>query len=215
MMVRSAHVVKLAPVPDISANSRVLSNVPVIWRSFLTAASLGTIPLDSHNFTLPLGFSIERVSNPLLVERPIAIDFDERGRLYLLDRKHDMIISGGANVYPREVEEALVRHGAVAEAAVFGIPDREWGEIVVAAVVAAEGTTLDELRQNDGTLGYSANLRHGVTGRGLNDYDAIFSILAGAGYSGWVSIEDGMNGMGEVAESLEFLRGKIARYFPS
>ncbi|MDZ4801786.1 MAG: sugar phosphate isomerase/epimerase family protein [Bryobacteraceae bacterium] len=79
----------------------------------------------------------------------------------------------------------------------------------------AEGTTLDELRQNDGTLGYSANLRHGVTGKGLNDYDAIFGILAGARYSGWVSIEDGMNGLGEMAESLAFLRGKIARYFPS
>ncbi len=53
----------------------------------------------------------------------------------------------------------------------------------------AEGTTLDELRQSDGTLGYSPNLRHGVTGKGLNDYDAIFGMLADAGYSGWVSIE--------------------------
>ncbi|MDR3634793.1 MAG: sugar phosphate isomerase/epimerase [Isosphaeraceae bacterium] len=78
----------------------------------------------------------------------------------------------------------------------------------------AEGTSLDELRQTDGTLGYSPNLRHGVTGKGLNDYDAIFRILAAHGYRGWVSIEDGMNGMDEMAESLAFLRAKVAQYFP-
>jgi sugar phosphate isomerase/epimerase len=77
----------------------------------------------------------------------------------------------------------------------------------------AEGTTLDELRQADGTLGYSAKLRHGVTGQGLNDYDTIFHILAEHGYSGWVSIEDGMNGMDEMAESLAFLRHMSACYF--
>jgi sugar phosphate isomerase/epimerase len=77
----------------------------------------------------------------------------------------------------------------------------------------AEGTTLDELRQSDGTLGYSAHLRHGVTGKGLNDYDAIFSILAAVGYSGWISIEDGMNGMEEMQESLAFLRRKTTEYF--
>src|SRR5262249_24821072 len=78
----------------------------------------------------------------------------------------------------------------------------------------AEGTTLDELRQSDGTLGYSANLRHGVTGKGLNDYNSIFQILAEHKYRGWVSIEDGMNGMDEMAESLAFLRRMSAKYFP-
>jgi sugar phosphate isomerase/epimerase len=78
----------------------------------------------------------------------------------------------------------------------------------------AEGTTLDELKQADGTLGYSPNLRHGVTGKGLNDYDAIFRILAEHNYQGWVSIEDGMNGMEEMAESLAFLRRMSAKYFP-
>jgi sugar phosphate isomerase/epimerase len=78
----------------------------------------------------------------------------------------------------------------------------------------AEGTTLDELRQSDGTLGYSPNLRHGVTGKGLNDYDAIFRVLAEHRYKGWVSIEDGMNGMDEIAESLAFLRKIGAKYFP-
>lgn len=79
----------------------------------------------------------------------------------------------------------------------------------------APGTTLDELRQNDGTLGYSPNLRHGVTGKGLNDYDQIFSILAAAGYNGWVSIEDGMNGMDEMKESIDFLKRMRAKYFNS
>jgi sugar phosphate isomerase/epimerase len=77
----------------------------------------------------------------------------------------------------------------------------------------AEGATLDDLRQADGTLGYSPDLRHGVTGQGLNDYDAIFRILAEHHYQGWISIEDGMNGMEEMAESLRFLREKCALYF--
>jgi sugar phosphate isomerase/epimerase len=78
----------------------------------------------------------------------------------------------------------------------------------------APGATLDDLRQSDGTLGYSDALRHGVTGKGLNDYDAIFRILSEHHYKGWVSIEDGMNGMDEMAESLAFLRKMSATYFP-
>jgi sugar phosphate isomerase/epimerase len=77
----------------------------------------------------------------------------------------------------------------------------------------ADGATLESLRQADGTLGYSPNLRHGITGKGLNDYDAIFRILAEHGYRGWVSIEDGMNGMEEMAESLAFLRAMTAKHF--
>jgi len=76
-----------------------------------------------------------------------------------------------------------------------------------------EGTTLEALRQSDGTLGYSPNLRHGVIGRGLNDYDKIFSILASVGYKGWVSIEDGMNGMDEMQASAEFLKKMREKYF--
>jgi long-chain acyl-CoA synthetase len=63
--------------------------------------------------------------------------FDERGRLFLLDRDKDVIISGGTNIYPREVEDVLLRHEAVDEVVVFGEPDPLWGESVVAAVVAA------------------------------------------------------------------------------
>ena len=77
------------------------------------------------------------------------------------------------------------------------------------------GASLEDLRQSDGTLGYSPNLLHGVTGRGLNDYDQIFSILSAAGYNGWVSIEDGMNGMDEMKESVDFLKRMRAKYFPA
>jgi long-chain acyl-CoA synthetase len=59
---------------------------------------------------------------------------DDEGYVYLVDRKDDRIISGGVNIYPREVEEALAHHPAVAEAAVFGIPDEYWGEAVHAVV---------------------------------------------------------------------------------
>jgi sugar phosphate isomerase/epimerase len=79
----------------------------------------------------------------------------------------------------------------------------------------APGARLEDLRQSDGTIGYSPDLRHGVTGKGLNDYDSIFRILSAAGYNGWISIEDGMNGMDEMAQSLAFLREKCARYFPA
>jgi long-chain acyl-CoA synthetase len=62
--------------------------------------------------------------------------FDGDGFLTLKDRSKDLIVSGGSNIYPREVEEVLLAHPAVAEASVVGRPDREWGEVVVAFVVA-------------------------------------------------------------------------------
>lgn len=68
---------------------------------------------------------------------------DEGGFLTLKDRIKDMIISGGSNIYPREVEEVLLRHPQVSEASVIGRPDREWGEVVVAFVVPAAGCELD------------------------------------------------------------------------
>ncbi|MEV6432856.1 sugar phosphate isomerase/epimerase family protein [Nocardia sp. NPDC051463] len=75
----------------------------------------------------------------------------------------------------------------------------------------APGASLNDLREADGTLGYSPLLQHGVVGRGLNNYDAIFSILREVGYDGWISIEDGVNGLQEMADSLAFLRTKIAQ----
>ena len=68
--------------------------------------------------------------------------FDDRGFLFLLDRAKDMVISGGNNVYPREVEEVIILHPKVANCVVFGIPDAYWGEAVHAVVVAKDGETL-------------------------------------------------------------------------
>ena len=69
---------------------------------------------------------------------------DENGFLFLKDRTSDMIISGGYNVYPREVEDALLTHPAVREAAVVGTPDERWVEAITAVVVLAEGAEADD-----------------------------------------------------------------------
>jgi long-chain acyl-CoA synthetase len=71
---------------------------------------------------------------------------DEDGYLFLTGRKHDMIISGGVNVYPQEVEGVLVSHPSVREVIVFGEPHTEWGQQVVARVVPAPGAPLDPER---------------------------------------------------------------------
>jgi fatty-acyl-CoA synthase len=71
-------------------------------------------------------------------------EFDDRGRLHIVDRIKDLIISGGMNVYPSEVEQALTSHPDVSAAAVCGVPDESWGEAVCAAVVRRAGATIDE-----------------------------------------------------------------------
>jgi long-chain acyl-CoA synthetase len=71
---------------------------------------------------------------------------DEEGFLTLSDRSKDVIISGGTNIYPREVEEALLTHGDVREVSAIGVPDPEWGEIVVACVVLEEGAAVDDAK---------------------------------------------------------------------
>ena len=76
----------------------------------------------------------------------------------------------------------------------------------------AQGT-LEDLKRADGVEGYARQLKHGVIGEGLNDYDRIFSTLQGAGFDGWVSIEDGTEGMDQLRRSVAFLKGKIARFW--
>jgi len=75
------------------------------------------------------------------------------------------------------------------------------------------GYTVADLRQQEDSVGYAAILQHGEIGQGLNDFDAIFRTLSAVGFHGWVSIEDGMNGMEELRRSAEFLRGKITQHF--
>lgn len=69
---------------------------------------------------------------------------DNDGYVYILDRNKDMVISGGLNIYPREIEEVLIEHSAVLEACVFGVPDPKWGEAVRAHVVLEAGRTATE-----------------------------------------------------------------------
>ena len=70
--------------------------------------------------------------------------FDDERYLYIVGRKHDMIISGGKNIYPGEIEEVVYTHEAVLEAAVIGVPDDYWGESVKAFVVLKNGMKVTE-----------------------------------------------------------------------
>jgi acyl-CoA synthetase (AMP-forming)/AMP-acid ligase II len=70
-------------------------------------------------------------------------EVDERGFMYIVGRKKDLVISGGVNIYPRDIEEVLSEHKGIAEAAAFGVPDPYWGEALTAAVVPREGFALD------------------------------------------------------------------------
>ena len=75
--------------------------------------------------------------------------------------------------------------------------------------------TIEDLRnEENGSLGYAKRLRHGEIGKGLNDYDAIFTELRRVGFNGWISIEDGVDGMDQLERSVTFLRKKIRMYWP-
>ena len=69
--------------------------------------------------------------------------YDDDGFLYIIDRKKDMIVSGGFNVFPREVEDVIATHPSVAQVAVIGVPDDTWGEAVKAIVVPRPGETVE------------------------------------------------------------------------
>lgn len=74
--------------------------------------------------------------------------------------------------------------------------------------------TLEDLRNEEaGTIGYASRLSHGEIGKGLNDYDAIFSELRRVGFDGWISIEDGVDGIEQLRRSAEFLKGKIVKHW--
>lgn len=95
---------------------------PMLMRGYA-----GAPPLDQHQF-----FDTEDLGR-----------FDENQRLTVLSRRTEMIISGGENVYPAEVETALEQHAYVDRACVFGVPDEEWGHVVCAVIVPAEGAPPD------------------------------------------------------------------------
>ncbi|MFI5151827.1 MAG: sugar phosphate isomerase/epimerase family protein [Chitinophagales bacterium] len=76
----------------------------------------------------------------------------------------------------------------------------------------AEGS-LEDLRREEEEMGYAKRLKHGEIGKGLNDYDAIFLELKRVGFSGWISIEDGVEGMDQLERSVRFMREKMAQYW--
>jgi sugar phosphate isomerase/epimerase len=77
----------------------------------------------------------------------------------------------------------------------------------------AEGT-IEDLRREEDSVGYAKRLRHGEIGKGMNDYDKIFGALAGVGFDGWISIEDGVDGMEQLRGSVAFLRKKMKQHWP-
>jgi len=78
-----------------------------------------------------------------------------------------------------------------------------------------EGTIEDLRKEEGGAAGYAKRLSHGEIGKGLNDYDAIFSELTRVGFNNWISIEDGVDGMDQLERSVTFLRKKIAQHWPA
>lgn len=93
--------------------------------------------------------------------------FDEDGYLYLLDRRTDLILSGGVNIYPAEIEQHLITHPSVSDVAVIGVPDAEWGQSVLAVVQPADPATAgddlaDELAAycKDGLASYKRPRRY-------------------------------------------------------
>jgi len=79
----------------------------------------------------------------------------------------------------------------------------------------ASGTIEDLRKTEGGSAGYVSFFKHGVIGKGLNDYDAIFKTLKDVGFDSWISIEDGVDGMEQMHESADFLRKKIKKYWPN
>jgi acyl-CoA synthetase (AMP-forming)/AMP-acid ligase II len=84
---------------------------------------------------------------------------DEEGFFYIIDRKKEMIVSGGENIYPREIEEVLITHPAIADVAVVGIPDPDWGESVKAFVALKEGEMISEQEVIDFCKKYLASYK--------------------------------------------------------
>lgn len=114
----------------------------------LPAGSIGEITCRGRN-VMQGYFRNEAASKEVLMRRRLHTGdmgfIDEEGFLYIVGRKRDIIISGGINVYPPEIENELRMHPGIADCAVFGVPDNLWGETVVAAVVLRD-TTIEEIR---------------------------------------------------------------------
>lgn len=103
--------------------------------------------LMSHYYKQP-DLTAEAIRNGWLHSGDLGY-VDEEGFLYLVDRKKDMIISGGVNVYPKDIEEIAIQHPEVRDASVFGVPDEKWGETPVAAIITTKGEETDTKQVRD------------------------------------------------------------------
>ena len=132
--------------PDIGVHVRIVDDKG----NDVPPGEVGEIIVQSHHLMVEYWHKPEDTRDTIVngwLHTGDAAYYDEKGYIYIVDRKKDMIISGGENIYPREVEEVLYQHPAVNEAAVIGIPDPYWVERVHALVVLKEGAsiTIEEL----------------------------------------------------------------------
>jgi sugar phosphate isomerase/epimerase len=162
-----------------------------------------------------------------------ALDYAEKRDVVLCFENHYKV---GDWLYPefaQQEEPFLAVLDAVGESPCFGVQYDPSNAVVggfdpiaflekvkhrVVTVHASDrylvpGTTLEEITARDGTVGYPDKLKHGETGKGTNDYDAIFRILSEVGFAGWISVEDGMDGLDELRRSVTFLKQKRQQYY--
>jgi len=104
---------------------------------------VGRCPLLMTSYYKEPGKTKEVVKDGWLSSGDIGY-IDEQGYLFLVDRKKDMLISGGINVYPRDIEEVIAKHNEIRDVAVFGIPHDKFGEVPVAAIILIEGSKQNE-----------------------------------------------------------------------
>jgi len=132
-----------AGVPYIGVHVRIVDNK----ENDVEPAEVGEIIVQSKHNMIEFWHKAEETREIIVDDWLHTGDmgcYDENGYIYIVDRKKDMIISGGENIFPREVEEILYQHPAIQEAAVIGIPDTYWVEKVHAVVVLKQGASLSD-----------------------------------------------------------------------
>jgi acyl-CoA synthetase (AMP-forming)/AMP-acid ligase II len=147
----------ISHLPDAEANKRLQSCGRPFWGRFVKVVDEKGEEVSHHSIGEIIVKSIDIMdyywNNDEETQRTIKdgwlytgdlATYDEDFYIYLVDRKKDMIISGGENIYPAEVERVIYEHPAVAECAVIGVPDEQWGEAVKALVVVRTGHQVEE-----------------------------------------------------------------------
>ena len=177
------------PIPRPLLERAASAGVPVAWTYGMTEAcsQIATFGVPLHGVELRFVDGEIQVRGPIVSPSALAADgwlhtgdlgaLDERGRLRIIGRRSDTIVSGGENVAPAEVEAVLLEHPAVADAGVFSRPDEEWGERVLARVVLRDGESVTpaELQEFVGArlarfkvpkeIGFSEQLPRTVSGK--------------------------------------------------